>query len=172
MKKNLTYEEFVGKFQLKFTADDCMTPPGVYEVAAAFVAAEYGVFRSFFVRQFFRGGDCMGRDYPEGRVVVDAPQFSILSKNVWHYNDAGVRSVVAYWIANGAKVIFCDFELRSEEGGTSDTSAAAWTGSLRVEPGRGLVALIVFCLARRRVLGRSWQCRGVSSQRCVFPWRI
>lgn len=60
-------------------------------------------------------------------------------ENPQHCSEDALRFVVEDWIANGRREILCDFEHQSEEGGTSDTSAAAWVGNLRVEPGRGLV---------------------------------
>ena len=85
------YEGFVDKFKPKLTTDDCYTPPEVYDVVAGWVAAEYGLDRSGFVRPFWPGGDYEAFDYPEGCTVVDNPPFSILSKIVRFYLDSGIR---------------------------------------------------------------------------------
>ena len=50
------------------------------------------------------------------------------------------ETVVNRWKAQGSKEILVDFEHKCEEGGTADTSAAAWATNLRVEKNRGLVA--------------------------------
>ena len=85
------YEGFVDKFRPKLTTDDCYTPPEVYDVVAGWVASEYGLDRSGFVRPFWPGGDYEGFEYPEGCAVVDNPPFSILSKIVRFYLDRGIR---------------------------------------------------------------------------------
>jgi phage I-like protein len=51
-----------------------------------------------------------------------------------------LRNVVEAWKADGSREILVDFEHNAEQGGTSDTSAAAWATNLRVDPERGLVA--------------------------------
>ena len=50
------------------------------------------------------------------------------------------ENIVNLWKAQGSKEILVDFEHKCEEGGTADTSAAAWATNLRVEKNRGLVA--------------------------------
>ena len=79
-QKNATYEEFVEKFKPKKTTDDCYTPPNVYNAIADWVANEYGLDRSTFVRPFYPGGDYKTFDYPDNCAVVDNPPFSILSQ--------------------------------------------------------------------------------------------
>ena len=53
MAQGETYEEFVEKFKPKLTTDDCYTPPIVYDAVADWVAAEYKLDRSLFVRPFY-----------------------------------------------------------------------------------------------------------------------
>lgn len=86
-----TYEEFVEKFKPKKTTDDCYTPPIVYDAVADWVAAEYHLDRQTFVRPFWPGGDYERFDYPADSVVVDNPPFSIISRIVRHYLNAGIR---------------------------------------------------------------------------------
>lgn len=57
-----------------------------------------------------------------------------------HCTEEALNRVVERWKADGAPEILVDFEHQAEQGGTSDTSAAAWASNFRVEPGRGLVA--------------------------------
>ena len=56
-----------------------------------------------------------------------------------HCTEEALKGVVADWESGGRREILCDFEHQSEEGGTSDTTAAAWVGNLRVDPRLGLV---------------------------------
>ena len=80
------YQAFVDKFEAKKTTDDCYTPDYVYAAVLDWVCGEYGVDRSKVVRPFYPGGDYEGFDYANGRVVVDNPPFSILSKIVRFYD--------------------------------------------------------------------------------------
>lgn len=54
------YKEFVEKFKPKKTTDDCYTPKPVYDVIADWVAEEYGLDRTDFVRPFYPGGGGTG----------------------------------------------------------------------------------------------------------------
>lgn len=51
-----------------------------------------------------------------------------------------LENVARAWRDGGSREILVDFEHNAEQGGTSDTSAAAWATNLRVDPERGLVA--------------------------------
>ena len=76
------YEDFVKKFERKKTTDDCLTPPGVYDAVADWVARRYGVDRATFVRPFWPDEEYTRFNYPAGCVVVDNPPFSIMAKIV------------------------------------------------------------------------------------------
>ena len=82
----LAYESFTEKFEVKKTTDDCYTPEPVYEAVANFVAEEYGIDRSSFVRPFYPGGDYQSFEYPAGSVVVDNPPFSLFTEILRFYN--------------------------------------------------------------------------------------
>ena len=84
------YEAFVGKFKPKKTTDDCYTPPEVYEAVADWVANEYNLDKSFFVRPFYPGGDYERFDY-SSKIVVDNPPFSILMKIIKFYVDHDIK---------------------------------------------------------------------------------
>ena len=84
------YREFLAKFKPKKTTDDCYTPVNVYEAVAEWVASEYGVDRSGFVRPFWPGGDYERHEYPEGCTVVDNPPFSIMTPIVRRYETMGI----------------------------------------------------------------------------------
>ena len=85
------YQQFLDKFKLKKTTDDCYTPDIVYNSVADWVANEYGLDRKNFVRPFYPGGDYKNEKYPKGCVVVDNPPFSILSEILTYYKERGVR---------------------------------------------------------------------------------
>ena len=85
------YQDFLEKFKLKKTTDDCYTPAPVYDAVARYVAETYGLDRSNFVRPFYPGGDYQREKYPEGCVVVDNPPFSIMSEILHFYDSKGIR---------------------------------------------------------------------------------
>lgn len=88
---NAEYDAFVDKFKPKLTTDDCYTPAPVYEAVAEWVAREYGLDRSRFVRPFWPGGDYRAANYAADAVVVDNPPFSIMSEIEEFYLNKGVR---------------------------------------------------------------------------------
>ena len=85
------YQEFLEKFKLKKTADDCYTPAPVYDAVARYVEETYGVSRDKFVRPFYPGGDYVNEKYPEGCVVVDNPPFSIMAEILRFYDSKGIK---------------------------------------------------------------------------------
>ena len=85
------YQEFLEKFKLKKTTDDCYTPAPVYEAVCQYVEETYGLSRATFVRPFYPGGDYQRETYPAGCVVVDNPPFSILAEILKFYDDRGIR---------------------------------------------------------------------------------
>lgn len=87
MSRQISYEEFVGKFQPKKTTDDCYTPPTVYEVIKNWACDEYGIDPAKIVRPFYPGGDYESFDYAPDSVVLDNPPFSILSQICEFYLD-------------------------------------------------------------------------------------
>ena len=84
------YDGFVEKFKPKKTTDDCYTPPIVYNAVAEWVANEYSLDKSTFVRPFYPGGDYEREDY-NGKIVVDNPPFSILAAIVDFYLFYGIK---------------------------------------------------------------------------------
>ena len=85
------YQEFLEKFKLKKTTDDCYTPAPVYDAVARYVEETYGLNRESFVRPFYPGGDYVNEKYPEGCVVVDNPPFSIMAEILRFYDSKGIR---------------------------------------------------------------------------------
>ena len=85
------YQEFLEKFKLKKTTDDCYTPAPVYDAVARYVEQQYGLSRENFVRPFYPGGDYQNEKYPEGCVVVDNPPFSIMAEILRFYDSKGLK---------------------------------------------------------------------------------
>ena len=85
------YQEFLAKFELKKTTDDCYTPAPVYDAVAKYVEEQYGISRAKFVRPFYPGGDYQKENYPKDCAVVDNPPFSILAEIVRFYLQRGIR---------------------------------------------------------------------------------
>jgi hypothetical protein len=85
------YQEFLEKFKLKKTTDDCYTPAPVYDAVARYVEETYGVSRDKFVRPFYPGGDYISEKYPAGCVVVDNPPFSIMAEILRFYDSKGIK---------------------------------------------------------------------------------
>ena len=88
--ENEEYKAFVEKFKPKKTTDDCYTPPKVYEAVKSWACEKYGVDPGRVVRPFWPGGDYRSVDYAGGKVVIDNPPFSILTKIVEFYLEEGV----------------------------------------------------------------------------------
>ena len=84
------YDGFVEKFKPKKTTDDCYTPEIVYNAIADWVANEYHLNKTDFVRPFYPGGDYEHFDYT-GKIVVDNPPFSILAQIIKFYIDKGIK---------------------------------------------------------------------------------
>ena len=89
-KKTNTYDEFIDKFRVKKTTDDCYTPDNIYEVVADYVADTYKLDKANFVRPFYPGGDYENYDYQDGDIVVDNPPFSIMSKIIRFYTEKNI----------------------------------------------------------------------------------
>lgn len=84
------YQAFVDKFKPRKTTDDCYTPAAVYDAIAGWVAKEYKLDRSRFLRPFKPGGDYQKEEYPAGCAVVDNPPFSILAEIITWYADRSI----------------------------------------------------------------------------------
>ena len=88
---NDEYNEFLDKFEIKKTTDDCYTPDKVYEAVVAWVEDEYKVDRKNFVRPFYPGGDYQNEKYKESDIVVDNPPFSIISQIIEFYMEHNIK---------------------------------------------------------------------------------
>ena len=88
---NDEYNEFVDKFELKKTTDDCYTPDIIYDAVADWVCSEYSVDKNNFVRPFYPGGDYQKYKYPDNCIVVDNPPFSILAEILKFYHEKQIK---------------------------------------------------------------------------------
>lgn len=86
------YYEWLQKFEVAKTTDDTFTPPKVYDAVKDWVLNEYvdSVKELKAIRPFYPGGDFTAEDY-SGKVVIDNPPFSIISKIVKFYEQRGVK---------------------------------------------------------------------------------
>ena len=89
--ENEEYAAFVEKFKPKKTTDDCYTPEPVYNAVADWVANEYHVDRTRFVRPFWPGANYRRTEYPADCIVVDNPPFSLRSEIVSFYVQHGIK---------------------------------------------------------------------------------
>jgi len=77
---NEEYEQFVAKFGVKKTTDDCYTPDNVYEAVLSWCNKHIKMKGLKVLRPFCPGGDYEHVNYPKNCIVIDNPPFSILSK--------------------------------------------------------------------------------------------
>lgn len=89
-KDKRNYKDFVDKFKPKHTTDDCFTPDLVYDVVKNYVIDKFNIDKSSIVRPFWPGGDYEHEDY-DGKVVVDNPPFSIITKIKNFYIENNVK---------------------------------------------------------------------------------
>lgn len=89
-KDKRNYKDFVDKFKAKHTTDDCYTPDLVYDVVKNYAINKFNLDESSIVRPFWPGGDYEHEDY-DGKVVVDNPPFSIITKIVNFYIENNVK---------------------------------------------------------------------------------
>lgn len=88
---NEEYNEFLDKFEVKKTTDDCYTPDEIYEAVKNWAVQEYGITESQIVRPFYPNGDYQKEKYAPDSVVLDNPPFSIISEIVRWYCENGVK---------------------------------------------------------------------------------
>lgn len=67
LQEDEDYNDFVEKFEIKKTTDDCYTPKLVYDAVADWVANEYDLKRENFVRPFKPGGGLSSGEIQAGR---------------------------------------------------------------------------------------------------------
>ena len=85
------YLEFLKKFELKKTTDDCLTPVAVYDAVLNWVKSEYKPINARFIRPFYPSGDYEKFKYQDNDIVVDNPPFSIFAQ------------IIRFYLANNVK---------------------------------------------------------------------
>lgn len=86
------YNEFIDKFKIKLTTDDCYTPEPVYEAVRTFVNEKLCSLEGRQIcRPFYPGGDYKNFEYAKDAIVIDNPPFSILSEIVRWYSSKNVK---------------------------------------------------------------------------------
>ena len=89
--KKESYEEFVEKFKIKKTTDDCYTPPAVYNVVLDYVRENCNIEGLKVMRPFYPGGDYENENYDENSIVIDNPPFSIMSSIIRFYLERNIK---------------------------------------------------------------------------------
>lgn len=144
------YGAFVDKFKPKKTTDDCYTPPAVYETIKGWACREYGIDPSKVVRPFYPGGDYESFDYSDGKVVVDNPPFSILSKICTFYRDRGIPfflfapnlTIFSSTSRNGAHMLVTDCAIEYANGAIVNTSFVTSFGDDLIRTAPDLTKLV------------------------------
>lgn len=102
----------------------------MYETIKGWACREYGIDPSKVVRPFYPGGDYESFDYSDGKVVVDNPPFSILSKICKFYRDnhipfflfAPCLTIFSSTSRNGAHMIVTGSAIEYANGAQVNTS--------------------------------------------------
>lgn len=84
------YLQWLEKFKVKKTTDECFTPPDVYDVVRKWAVAEYDLSEWHIMRPFYPNNDYKLECYSNA-VVIDNPPFSQISAIVRWFNKNGVR---------------------------------------------------------------------------------
>ena len=122
------YQEFLEKFKLKKTTDDCYTPAPVYDAVSRYVTETYNLDPAKFVRPFYPGGDYQIEKYPEGCVVVDNPPFSIMAEILNFYSERGIRfflfapTLTLFSSSSSCTALCCNLSVIYENGASVNTS--------------------------------------------------
>jgi hypothetical protein len=85
------YNDFVDKFEVKKTTDDCYTPPDVFNVVLDYVQKHISLEGLEIIRPFFPNGDFESVDYTDNCIVIDNPPFSIISKICRYYIERDIK---------------------------------------------------------------------------------
>lgn len=152
------YGAFVEKFKPKKTTDDCYTPPEIYEAITDWACREYGIDPSKVVRPFYPGGDYESFDYSDGKVVVDNPPFSILSKICAFYRDRDIPfflfapnlTIFSSTQRNGAHMLVTDCAIEYANGAIVNTSFVTSFGDDLIRTAPDLTKLVNDAVKRVR----------------------
>ena len=85
------YDDFVDKFEVKKTTDDCYTPKEVFSVILDYVSGFFDLSNKKIVRPFYPDGDYQSIDYTDEMIVIDNPPFSIITQICRYYIKHNVK---------------------------------------------------------------------------------
>ena len=88
--KDISYEEWLAKFETPKTTDECYTPRAVYNAVLEWLKERVDIEGREIIRPFIPGGDYERAEYPENCVVIDNPPFSIATKIVRFYSSRNI----------------------------------------------------------------------------------
>lgn len=119
---------------------------------------EYGIDPSKVVRPFYPGGDYESFDYSDGKVVVDNPPFSILSKICAFYRDRGIPfflfapnlTIFSSTSCNGAHMLVTDCTIEYANGAQVNTSFVTSFGDDLIRTAPDLTKLVNDTVKRLR----------------------
>ena len=119
---------------------------------------EYGIDPSKVVRPFFPGGDYESFDYSDGKVVVDNPPFSILSKICAFYRDRDIPfflfapnlTIFSSTSRNGAHMLVTDCGIEYANGAQVNTSFVTSFGDDLIRTAPDLTKLVNDTVERLR----------------------
>lgn len=119
---------------------------------------EYGIDPGKVVRPFYPGGDYERFDYSDGKVVVDNPPFSILSKICAFYRDRGIPfflfapnlTIFSSTSRNGAHMLVTDCAIEYANGAIVNTSFVTSFGDDLIRTAPDLMKLVNDAVKRVR----------------------
>ena len=122
----------------------------MYEAIKDWACREYGIDPSKVVRPFYPGGDYESFDYSDGKVVVDNPPFSILSKICTFYRDRGIPfflfapnlTIFSSTSRNGAHMLVTDCAIEYANGAIVNTSFVTSFGDDLIRTAPDLTKLV------------------------------
>lgn len=122
----------------------------MYETIKDWACREFGIDPSKVVRPFYPGGDYESFDYSDGKVVVDNPPFSILSKICTFYRDRGIPfflfapnlTIFSSTSRNGAHMLVTDCAIEYANGAIVNTSFVTSFGDDLIRTAPDLTKLV------------------------------
>lgn len=126
------YFEWLGKFEKKYTTDECYTPPAVYENIKNYVVKFFGLEDKTIERPFYPNGDFKkaAESYDENSVVIDNPPFSRAVEILTYYNS----NKISYFLFANLKTFL----------GLIKTGASIWFAPVTIEYSKGINVATAF----------------------------
>lgn len=130
----------------------------MYETIKAWACREFGIDPSKVVRPFYPGGDYESFDYSDGKVVVDNPPFSILSKICTFYRTEQIPfflfapnlTIFSSTSRNGAHMLVTDCAIEYANGAIVNTGFVTSFGDDLIRTAPDLTKLVNDAVERVR----------------------